>query len=428
MHLLLVEAILEDIFSDMVKKYPHQESNLTVAKKRGVKPKYFQWLAKMMSQTMEPIHDVIPLITAFDAKQQQIQAKFGGSAGDINSYKTIADLSNRLESLDSSVSNQSLGEILYQDETWLVIFPRSTEESCASGKNTSWCTARTQSSNLFLSYTGRNDGIFLFYVINKTKNPRTDANAKISIGFNKGVPVFDGSDGGMTVNGQNDGITQEEFKRIVGSELSEQFLAIMSKKVTELDGKHPATNEVQQIANDYNRFIAKIKTFKHSEEREDFLELIMNQKTVSPQVLEWFMQDYDGKRALLDSSKIIHTTPEILAKLGGDEDREVRAMVAKNRKTPQQTLINLLDYDDPRINYAMSKNVGAGQALVKLFHADGNADYVENISANPSASPSLLRTIYTHHSHDPFVLVNILHNPNTPEDIIAAINKSKIAK
>jgi hypothetical protein len=421
MHTLLVEAILEDIFSDMVKKYPHQESNLLFAKKRGIKPKYFQWLAKAMAQSMEPIEDVIPVVSAFDKNQQKIQAKFGGNSGDINSYRTVADLSNRLESLSSAVSNNPGGEVLYEDETWLVVFPRTTEESCASGKNTSWCTARTQSSNLFLSYTGRSDGIFLFYVINKSLNPRVNPNAKISVGFNKGKPVFDGQDGGMTVNGNNEGITHEKFQSLVGPENASMFLGVMTKKIADLDGNHPASTELAQIATDHAKFLAKIQTFKHEEEREDFLQLILSQPVVAPTVLQWFMQDYDGKRALLDNSNIVHTTPEMLAQLGNDEARDIRAMVAKNSKTPQKTLVNLLTYDDPKIMYAMSKNIGAGKALTNLFHADGHAEYVEHIAENPSATPELLRKLYQIYYRNSFIKDLIAANEQTPVDVLNAI-------
>ena len=70
MHRLLLEAILEDIFSDLIKKYPEQEVNLNQAKQKGVKPKYFQWIAKILQRTKEPINDIIPVVNAFDAKQR----------------------------------------------------------------------------------------------------------------------------------------------------------------------------------------------------------------------------------------------------------------------------------------------------------------------------------------------------------------------
>jgi hypothetical protein len=421
MHRLLLEAILEDIFSDLIKKYPEQEISLNQAKQKGVKPKYFQWIAKILQRTKEPINDIIPVINAFDAKQKQIQAKFGGNSGDINSYQTVADLSNRLESLSGSSNTNPGGEVLYEDETWMVVFPRTTEESCASGKNTSWCTARTQSSNLFLSYTGRSDGIFLFYVLNKGMNPRANPNAKISVGFNKGEPVFDGQDGGMTVNGNNDGITREQFENIVGPKNASRFLTLMTQKIEQLGGKHPASAELEQVANDYNKFIAKVKTFKHEEEHEDFLGMVLSQPTVSQEILQWFMQDFNGKRALLDNSNITHTTPEMLAQLGNDEARDVRVMVAKNKKTPQKTLVDLIMYDDPKINYALSKNIGAGKALINLFHADRDADFLAHIARNPSAPPELLRKIYSMYNHSPFMIDLIASNTQTPVDLLQTI-------
>ena len=112
---------------------------------------------------------------------------------------------------------------------WTLWLPHSQEtaakiagyDDITKEPKTTWCTNRTKGSNLFYHYISRGDTIsFLFHII---KDNPTEVNDWISLGFigkqSEGLdsvkPVFDGRDGGMTVNRDNKAITEEDFKSIL---------------------------------------------------------------------------------------------------------------------------------------------------------------------------------------------------------------------
>ena len=100
---------------------------------------------------------------------------------------------------------------------WFVAMPHTTRASCALGKNTQWCTARTKSQNLFLNYVGRPDeDIILFYVIKRRGNPVRSQFDKMSVGFTEGEEVFDQGEGTITVTAGNNSLSQDQFEKILG--------------------------------------------------------------------------------------------------------------------------------------------------------------------------------------------------------------------
>ena len=300
-HLFGYHILQESIYSDVVKKYPQIKDKLEIAQKSlgdKLTSKYINWIAKQLSISSEPVEDILPLLKSFEKNQDKIKKIFQGNSGDINSYKTVGDLSNRLEELNKSTENKQgvAGEIIYssKDSPWVVTMPHNTEESCDAGSGTTWCTARTQSQNLFLSYVGRDDDIILFYVINKNENPRKNPNAKLSVGFVHGKPVFNQGHGGLTVNANNDGLTEENFSEIVGPENAKLFLRLMAKKAEELKGKHPAQAEIELIRKDFYKAIKKLESFKNKEERDDFFGLLF-----------WSTGDYDMQNGIRLANKLI---------------------------------------------------------------------------------------------------------------------------
>lgn len=411
MHLLLVEAILEDIFSDIVKKNPGLEDQLTFAKNKGVKPKYFAWLAKVLGNTQEPIQDIVPVLKAFDTKQPQLKAKFGGKATDIYQYKSVQDLSNQLEKLNqSSTTSHSNGDVLYEDDTWLLVFPKNTEESCNSGKGTAWCTARTQSQNLFASYAGRN--VFLFYVINKQENPRANPNAKLSIGWIDGKPVFDGQQGGTTVNANNDGISEDQFRNLIGTENASRFLELMKNKVQEFNSSHPVKKEFEFYASNLDTFIKKFNTFQDPYAKEDFVEIVLSQENVSKEVFHYLANDFDFKELVALSEK---TPPDILDKLAGDTSKLVVTAVAINPNSSYDTLKKIYYYQEPRFNDALAKNPKAGNILISLYNNGDTYGTIRRIIAeNPGTPKELLKRIAMGtNTTETFIVAK---NPSTPAE------------
>lgn len=393
----------EDVFSDVVKKYPELESQLQTAKSKGVLPKYFPWLGKMLSQSQEPVEDIISLLLAFEKKQMALKAKFGGQSADINAYKSPAELSGKLELLGSGTKLQSTGgnyDVIYEDDTWFVAMPRTTEESCKLGSGTTWCTARTQSQNLFLSYTARNENIFLFYVINKKENPRSNPDSKLSIGFINGNPQWD-EDGGLSVNAANHGLSSSRFEEIVGVEKANNLLGLMRQKIASTNGKHPAQQEIDKLVQNLEMFQKKMDSFKGFDEKLDFIQLALQNPKISDSVVSLLSRD-DNREILymvksyfqkLPAEKLgfflsdPNISPYILRWLAKEGNAEILLNIAKNPSTPKDMLDFLSHHYSKRIAYSALKNPSlVGMNLEKILELP--EEWMQVSFANDSDTPS----------------------------------------
>jgi 3-methyladenine DNA glycosylase AlkC len=444
------KAILEDILSDTIKKFPSSEKDLATAKEKGVKPKYFPWLVKILSNTQEPVNDIIPLLIAFDKKQQAISQKFGSGTADINSYKTVGELSNQLEKLGKLEINKIKvnTDKLYEDDTWIVAFPRTTEESCKLGMNTTWCTARTQSQNLFLSYTAGGKNTFLFYVINKQGDPQTEPNSKISVGFVNGEPQFDGNRGGLTVNSANNGVTFEKFKEVVGEVNSVKFLNLMKSKIKELGGKHPAQQEMDKVVGDTELFSRKYLTFKDAEARVDFANLVLSNPNVTREVLIELSKDesfyvrqkvasnpntpieslielskdkeYSVLKAIANNPNI---TGEILVLLSKDKIPSIRQKVAINLKTPIEVLIELSKDESFYVRQGVASNPNTPIEILIVLSRDKNFYVRQDVASNPNTPIEVLIELSKDENFN--VRQGVASNPNTPIAVLVQLSRDK---
>ena len=412
MHSLLVEAILEDLFSDLVVKFPEQKDKLTLAKARGVKPKYFQWLAKILQTTKEPAEDIIPLLVKFDENIPKLKAKFGGAATDITAYKTVNDLSYKLEDLNKSTNNTKPGgDVLYDDNEWTVVFPRSTAESCQSGSGTTWCTARTQSQNLFLSYVGRKENIVLYYLIRKNGNPRSNPTDKISVGFMGGQPVFQNEHGGLTVDSANNGISEGALVQILGADRWKTILEKLKAHNGSLKGIHPAKVEVTALAGNLKAVEQKLATFKDEDSKKDFISILLENEALSQDVLVYLMDLIsrepdrelfsEGIGGLLENND--HLPAEIINQIA--------------------TLFGEYEYTDGFVN---QQNI-SDQTLASLFTKAMNEDDLVKLADHPNVGPltlkEMLKASLTTWRMEQTLAKPIYRNPHLPPDVFAGAIK-----
>lgn len=238
-------------------------------KKLELSKKHILWLTKQiynLSLTKEQIkNDYLPLIKFHYYNQDDLAS--------IESYLSISDLNSSIEGLENkeeAVSEKEL-DIFFEKDRWFVAMPHTTKASCLLGKNTDWCTSRTKTQNLFLNYVGRySDDITLFYIIRIDGNPKKNPNDKLSVGFINGKPVFDGQEGGLTVNASNKGILLQEFSEILGKELAKEMLVKMDEKSQSIKGKHPAKLEMERVARSVEKYRKKISEFKNEDDLSAF--------------------------------------------------------------------------------------------------------------------------------------------------------------
>lgn len=154
--LLLSEGLIEDLKEE----FPQNEVELLIQNK--INPKLIKHIFKIKGE--EPTEDIIPVLIAFNKKKNLLQIK------DLVQYKSINQLREALESLGESktdlskrIKDEETSKI-YESDKFLVLMPHSTESSCLWGKGTTWCTAATQSGNMFLNYSARpNQNSFILY-------------------------------------------------------------------------------------------------------------------------------------------------------------------------------------------------------------------------------------------------------------------------
>jgi hypothetical protein len=130
--------------------------------------KYVKWILKLVKQgKWKPGDSVetIDFLGLFDKRKNQLPQEYR----DINRYKSIYELGNIVSG--HTVKNRSEVkqdvEKVYEDDKWLVVIPHTKEAACYYGKNTEWCTAATQSDNMFDYYN--NKGL-LYINIDKVNN------------------------------------------------------------------------------------------------------------------------------------------------------------------------------------------------------------------------------------------------------------------
>ena len=410
-----LRLFLEGKAEDLVAKFPE----LQPAYDAGIKnPQYLQWIQKRRGD--EPVEDIIGVVQSFDAAKQRLKAK--KMSPDIYAYKTPAVLRQALEDLGGSKGEER--RRLKDEETtyigefgdWVVAMPHTRESSCQLGKGTTWCTAATQSQNLFLSYVARKrNNIVLYYVIKKGADPRQDPTSKLSVGFAGGEPVFRGDYGGVTVDAANNGIDYEKYKEILGDQALPALRA-MEAHADSIAGRHPAKKQIEKIAKDPDAFDKAIANMGEGE-KLDFIANVAEYE-LSPEVARKIASDENHKiRALV--AKNSSTPPEVLQKLASDEETYIRVWVAGNSSTPMKTIIKLADDEKARVRSGVAGNENIPPELLVKLANDKDSYVRQSVADRDHTPPEILRKL----SEDKHMVVrgSVAANLNTPVDVLVKL-------
>ena len=413
-----LKLFLEGKAEDLVSKYP----DLQPAYDAGIKsPQYLRWIRKRRGG--EPVEDIVGVVQAFDAAKQRLKAK--GMSPDIYAYKTPAVLRQTLEDLGGSKGAET--RRLKDEETtylgtfgdWIVAMPHTRESSCQLGKGTTWCTAATQSQNLFLSYVARKDeDIVLYYLIRKGADPREDSTAKLSVGFVNGEPILDGEDGHVSVDANNRGLDERRLSNILGDQF-EPIMTAMKESASSIEGKHPAKKQVEKIAKSKDpSVIDKYVRGMKGDEREDFLVQLLEFEP-SPEILAKLSDD-EGFRVRRDVAGNPSTPPQILVKLSDDKDVYVRIAVARNPSITPQILARLSDDKDVYVRIAVAGNPSTPPQILAKLSDDKNPSIREAVARNPSTTPQILAKLSD--DKNPSIREAVAKNPSTPPQILAKLS------
>jgi hypothetical protein len=357
----LTNLILELLESKRIDALVDKHPDLKIAVDAGIKNvQYLNWIIK--NGGGEPIQDIVGVVKVFDANRRRL--KDMGKSSDIYSYESPGDIRRAFEELDTSEVDDEVKasetDTLGTFGDWTVVMPHSIQSSCAWGAGTTWCTAATKTQNMFLSYVGRkNEDIILYYLIQSGQSTRINPNSKISVGFINGNPVLKGEDGGVTVNADNEGLTDADLREILGSDY-QSIMDAMIKHAQEIKGTHPAKKQMERAAKDVGFFKSIIKKMK-----SDTLFDFFNQ-----------LKEYNP------SEEVMAFEPEILRIASTSPTEVVRQMVADNPSTPPEALVKLAGDSNFFVRTGVANNPSAPpEALVKLA---GRKRFRNVVANNPS--------------------------------------------
>ena len=378
---------------------------IEIAKNKNLKAPYVQWLTKQLKQQNLNLHqvieDYIPPLLSLQKNKQMFDPNF------LENLQTIQQLNQALNqkvsSDDLAVSEQEFGK-LAEENGWVLYMPHNTEASCEIGKtggrrDTTWCTTRPDASNMFLQYSASSDkSIILFYVIRKGVNAESDPFAKMSVGFIDGKPKFNQGDGGVSVNANNNNLSQQKFEEVLGKDLASKFLQIMQQKATSLKGEHPAKDEFRKLVQNPKAFQAKIDSFAKDENgqelRQNFIESSLGYKEISP---------------------------EIIIALARDEDGSVRFAVARNPSTPPEVLIALARDEDIYVRSNVSENPWTPPEALTVLARDIDEFVRRNVTENPNTPPEALTVL----AKDIYARRIVAKNPSTPPEVLTVLSRDE---
>ena len=428
-------------------------------KNKNLKSEYVKWITGQLKQLpdlslQQVIEDYIPPLLSLQKNKEKFDPNFLENLQSIEELNK--SLNQKVSSDEMAVSEEQFGK-LAEENGWILYMPHTTEASCEIGKtggrrDTTWCTTRPDSSNMFLQYSASPDrNIILFSVVKKGVNAEKDTHAKMSVGLIDGKPKFNQGAGGVSVNAKNNNLTQKKFEEVLGKDLASRFLKIMQEKAVGLKGEHPAKDEFRKLVQNPVAFQAKIDGFAEDEDgqelRRNFIENALGYKETSPELFTTLARDKD-EHVRHTVAENPNTPREVLTALSGDKDETVRSFVARNPKTPPETLAALAGYGNTAIQIAVAQNpntppevLTALAALSKpkdeyariavarnpntppevLIALAKDTEYVRRgVAANPNTPPKALIDLAKYFDED--IRLNVAKNSNTPPEVLADLS------
>ncbi len=351
-----------------------------------------KWVRKQLAlPEHEPEEEILDLAEEFLRKKDYLKGQIGRTP-DINQFKTSPELRAFLIQYATSlriidpVKAAAEATVVYDSPNWLVVMPETLQSSIHYGKNTTWCTARTDGSNLFYNYVARrHDDIMLYYMLNKhvSEGPLQ----KLSLGVINGTPAYQGH-GGVSVDADNGGVDEARFRQILGPEFGPVFSAV-TRHAAVVQGQHPAKRDLQVMLQNPARFKKYFKALD-KDARQELAVLACSYKP-GPEIMSILASDSSpevrigiARRCELpaavvsvlaaDKEQDVRSTvvgnqflpPELLAVMSGDASPKVRASVAAARQLPQDIRHRLMADPDDTVRASVVRNTDDEVLLTRL--------------------------------------------------------------
>ncbi len=387
-----------------------QYPNLEVNEAKGVRK-------QLALREHEPEEEILDLAEEFLRKKDYLRGQIGRTP-DINQFKTSPELraflmqhatSLRIIDVQKAAAEAA---VIYDSPNWLVVLPESLEASIHYGKGTTWCTARTDGSNLFYNYVGSTyTPILLYYMLNKRDT--TSAVRKLSLGIINGQPVYQGG-GGITVDADNGGVDEAGFRRLLGAEFDPIFNAVHQHSVRL--GKHPALQHLEMLLQHPAKFR---KYFKALDKDAQLPFVQMCLKSEVPDSIVAILCRESPTDVRVAVAKHYRIKPEYLLLLAQDKEPVVRAAVAANYNAPLEFLPTLAKDPDPTVRAATAANYNASPEILPTLAGDPATLVRVAAAANRNTPLEILPTLAG--DPEPLVRAAAAANDRIPSEILAML-------
>ena len=306
--LLIERLLLVENKKNLIKLYPQHADNINT-----LPNKYLMWLvSRFVSEKVKevhPIEDCFETLQKYSKIENSINAKFRDKqfVNVVNRMLPDKKWDNPRDVMKLTIDEMEMlivlrerkkppfdieavkiqnEEIVGNIDGWNIYVPLSRESSCVIAQydemtnipKTTWCTARIHGSNLFYNYVGREEAdIILYYVI---KDDAKEVEDFLSVGLYNGKIRLNGQNGGLSVDRDNFGLTDERVKKIFGaSTWSKVETKILedAKRWKDKDGNlvHPAKQKVKLSRTDRNELKDFIRGLSASE-TEDAINMVLD--------------------------------------------------------------------------------------------------------------------------------------------------------
>jgi DNA repair exonuclease SbcCD ATPase subunit len=181
------EYILESRVDDFKVKYGRKFNQETLDKITNmVSPKFLDWVGKVLDMAVlndnfgEYMSKIGPSLDAFEKVSSNLPKT------DINQYQSLDELLKALNDYQNKPRREYKkiegGNVVFENDRFLIVNPLTHQTSCYYGKGTKWCTAADSDHHFNLH---NSDGK-LFYILDKAL-PTSDVNYKVAL-----LQKFDG--------------------------------------------------------------------------------------------------------------------------------------------------------------------------------------------------------------------------------------------
>ena len=264
--------------------------------------------------------------------------------------------------------------------------------------------------------------LFFFYVMDYSRTPDLkgkDADARLSIGFLNGKPILKGESGGLSVDAENDGLTEDYLRNYFGTDY-DKIMNILQDKANEVGSNHPAKIMLKKAALN-PRLLKKLLKNLLPDEKFDFYKQVLKQEDISPAVLLFLSKSdvvYVRRQVVFNPN----TTPETLLTLSSDENYGVRIAVASNLNTPPEALLILANDGNKDIRQDVADSPNTPLEALLILANDGNEDIRTRVARNPNTPPEVLHVLA---NDEEDVRKFVARNPNTPLETLHVLADDK---